>query len=140
MGVMFVATHRDDVGVAFLDWYTPLHFAAGAAAGALGLRPIVAAIGFVGVRTLNAAAKEGFGRALFTAGDGQSHANELSDLLAEFLGVYAGGKLRALITGRDPTAGLGGKIVGVGPRRVAPRAAVARGTYELDFSSPPIAR
>ncbi len=138
---MFVALHHDEVGVAFVDWFTPLHFAAGAAAGALGINPHLAAIGFVGARTLNLAAKEGFGPALFPTGEGESHANELTDLTAEFLGLFVGGKVRQLITGRAPAAGLGGKIAGLGagPRRAAAPAARG-GAYPLELVPPPIAR
>lgn len=112
---MLVALHKDEVGAALIDWQTPLHFGVGAFAGAVGLNPHLAAIVFVGLRTLNLAAEEGFGHALFSTEHGQSHANEMMDLLSEFVGLYAGGKARQYITGAPPAEhGVGGKLVGTG--------------------------
>jgi hypothetical protein len=110
---MIVALHESEVGAAFIDWFTPMHFGLGFTAGALGLNPHLAAILFVGMRTAKLAAEEGLGHALFSTEHGQSHANELTDLTAEFLGLYAGGKARSLITGRAPVEGLHGKIAGM---------------------------
>jgi hypothetical protein len=112
---MLFALRKSEVGAAFVDWFTPLHLGLGFAAGGLGLNPHLAAILFVGARTAKLAAEEGLGHALFSIEHGQSHANELTDLTAEFLGLYLGGKARQMITGHAPAAhGLGGKIVGMG--------------------------
>src|SRR6185295_7542807 len=96
---MLLALTKHEVGAALIDWQTPLHFAVGAFAGAVGLNPHVAAIVFVGLRTANLAAAEGLGHALFSTEHGQSHANEMMDLMSEFVGLYVGGKARELITG-----------------------------------------
>ncbi len=109
---MLVALRKHDVGAAFIDWMTPLHFGLGFTAGALGLNPHLAALLFIGTRTAVLAAEEGLGHALFSTEHGQSHANELADLSSEFLGLYLGGRTRQLITGQAPVHGLGGKIVG----------------------------
>jgi hypothetical protein len=109
---LLVAVHDDDVGTAFVDWYTPMHFGLGFTAGALGLNSHLAALLFIGSRTVMLAAKEGFGYALFATEHGHSHANEISDLASEFLGLYLGGRARQLITGVAPTHGLGDKVVG----------------------------
>jgi hypothetical protein len=117
---MLVALHQDEVGAALVDWQTPLHMGVGVFAGAMGINPHVAAILFVGLRTLNLAAEEGLGHALFSTKHGQSHANEMADLMAEFVGLYVGGKARSMITGKAAAegvgaAGMGGKIVGYQP-------------------------
>ncbi len=134
---MLLALHKDEVGAAVFDWQTPLHFGVGAFAGAVGLNPHVAAIVFVGLRTINLAVEDGFGHALFSTEHGQSHANEMADLLVEFLGLYVGGKARQAITGEAPAAhGVGGKIVGMGAA-MAPRPRAAPG---FDYGQMPIAR
>ena len=109
---MLLALHKDEVGAAVIDWQTPLHLGVGVFAGALGINPHLAAVIFVGLRTLNLAVEDGLGHALFSTEHGQSHANEMSDLMAEFLGLYIGGKAREKITGEAPVHGLGGKVVG----------------------------
>lgn len=115
---MLIALRKQDVGAAFVDWFTPLHFGLGAAAGFLGVNPHLAAMVFVGLRTAKLAVEEGIGHALFSTEHGQSHANELADLTAEFAGLYVGAKSRSFVTG-EPTAthgvSLAGKIAGVGP-------------------------
>lgn len=111
---MLVALHRDEVGAALFDWQTPLHLGVGAFAGAMGINPHVAAILFVGLRTVNLAAEEGLGHALFSTEHGQSHANEMADLLAEFVGLYLGGKARSMITGQ-PAAEHGVGALGHAP-------------------------
>ncbi len=140
---MLVALDKHDVGAAMIDWQTPLHLGVGMLAGAAGINPHIAAIVFVGLRTANLAAEDGFGHALFSRDHGQSHANEMTDLFAEFFGLYIGGKVRQMITGQAPAAhGVGGKIAGLGHPQLA-RAQGAQppagGTYRLDLVAPPIA-
>jgi len=117
---VLVATADDEVGRAVIDWQTPIHFGLGVAAGALGIEPHLAAVGFVGARVVNIAAEEGLHHALFSTKHAQSHANEMSDLLWEFIGLYLGGKARELIVGKPACAGLplAGKIVGFDVRGI----------------------
>lgn len=136
---MLVALHKDEVGAAVFDWQTPLHFGVGAFAGAVGLNPHVAAIVFVGLRTVNLAVEDGIGHALFSTEHGQSHANEMADLLVEFLGLYVGGKARQAITGEAPAAhGVGGKIAGMGAFHATPRG--PRPGIDMNAMQMPIAR
>jgi hypothetical protein len=90
-----IARNRADHGQAAFDYFTPFHFAAGFAAGVLGVSPVKAAIALTALKVGIASYERGAGHALFSRGQGESNLNELCDLLAELAGVDIGAQIRA---------------------------------------------
>ena len=117
---MLVARTEGEVGEALIDWHTPAQLGIGVAAGALGISPLLATVVFIGISAIKLGLKEGADSALFEPEAGESHANELMDLTAKFVGYWVGQKARALIQKPPgpvlppPVEGMSGKIAGTG--------------------------
>lgn len=76
------------------DEQTPLHFGVGLSAGALGVDPHVATLGFIIARVIGVALNAGFNKALFLPQHGHSAAKEIADLAVEVTGIYVGKLVR----------------------------------------------
>ncbi len=91
-------------GEAVIDLQSPLHFGVGFTAGALGIDPHLALIGFVGAKIVEESLAAGPHHALFTRERGQSLGNELADILFEIAGLYYGKLLRTRLAERAAAA------------------------------------
>lgn len=87
-------------GEAVIDLQSPLHFGVGFTAGALGLDPHLALIGFVGAKIVEESLSAGPRHAIFGRERGQSLGNELADILFEIAGLYYGKLLRTRLAER----------------------------------------
>lgn len=90
-----VARSRAEHGQSALDYFTPIHFCVGFAAGVVGISPVKAALVLTVAKLAVATAEKGMGHALFNRARGESNLNELCDLLAEIAGVDAGARVRS---------------------------------------------
>lgn len=95
MARSLIARNRSEHGQTALDYFTPIHFCVGFAAGVVGVSPVKAALVLTIAKLAVATAEKGMGHALFTRSRGESNLNELCDLLAEIAGVDAGARVRA---------------------------------------------
>lgn len=90
-----IARNQSEHGQSALDFYTPIHFTVGFAAGVAGVSPIKAALWLTVLKIGVAAYERGAQHALFSRSRGESNLNELCDLLAEIGGVDLGARVRA---------------------------------------------